>query len=293
MQGIAEPSCLLPATSLFLATCCQTLHSTLAALCSARLLPAKNYRCLRLSPFLASLQLPSAVLVLFCSSPAVPPFVRQPLCVLHCVSFFLACSCMCHVLHHQAIYFAETVLMVSTSTAHSGSLMETSLPIWVRGERSTQILTVPASWLFSMYVRCFPRPPVSGIVSLNALFEPSPIDIHSFNFHAGETRETFRSSCTYLLHRGPCNLSSAKMLLPFMRLDVNLIEVKKVSTSPVGIGQALFRVTSLGSNPCLLLPLFQSYLCPHSPQNQLLPSLETLSLTPVHKYRVQPLSGKL
>ena len=64
-------------------------------------------------------------------------------------TFVLACSCLYHVLHHQAVHFAETVFD-DLHQLDSGPLMKTSCHIGCDGGRCTQVLTAPASWRFKV-----------------------------------------------------------------------------------------------------------------------------------------------
>ena len=109
-RGWAEPSLSLPAAFLFLANCFQMLHSTLATLCAARHLCASHNRCM-----IILLVLPNCMFHLLLSF-----FVASRLQFLQSFSgslsayftvslLFLACSCLCQLLHHRTIHFAEIV----------------------------------------------------------------------------------------------------------------------------------------------------------------------------------------
>ena len=123
-RSLAAPSSLILAVFLFLMKCFQTRHSTLAPLCFARLLFASDIRCLLLSLALANFQVPPAVVALLHASPAVLSLsICRHTSLFPCCLLALACA-ICFIIR-QSISIRLS-LMISISTVHSGSLIETS-----------------------------------------------------------------------------------------------------------------------------------------------------------------------
>ena len=126
------------------------------------------------------------------------------------------------MLHHETVRFTDL--------------------IFDNGRKCTHVLTHPASQLFkvsALLSTTYPRHPVversfPGIFHRHQRFViVQCLRLPIISYDVSATRSLLPSS-------------SPKGLLPSMRFTVSLIVVKKVSTSPVGIGCALYRASSLG-----------------------------------------------
>ena len=102
-----EPSLSHPAAFLILLNCHQKLHSTLATLCSARLMYATPM--LASAFVLANFQCLSAVFELLRASSAVLSFFTNLSAYFTVSSFFMFAACLHHLLHHQPVHDTEIV----------------------------------------------------------------------------------------------------------------------------------------------------------------------------------------
>ena len=148
---MAEPSSSLLASFLFLANCCQTRRSTLAPPCFARLLRASNYRFLLAFPS-CSCQLSMSIYDFRSSSfLTCRTFMFLPVSLRTQPSpRFLACSCLCRLLHHQAVHVTESVF--DDLPQHCPLWLSDGdfSPICMRRRKMHPIVTAPASKLFKV-----------------------------------------------------------------------------------------------------------------------------------------------